>query len=191
MRSLPLPFAFLTLATLFVPATGCVADPEPEVHAPDTVIVNARVIDGTAAPAKMVAVRIRGDRIAEVGEVRLAPSDRLVDAGGKVLAPGFIDTHSHAGGGLRREPEALAAVSQGITTVVVGQDGGSTYPLEDFFARLEQAPAAINVASYTGHGTLRRIVLDEKSVSLGMPRYETRMLDGQTSRWTMPRGCPS
>ena len=72
MRRLPLPFAILTLATLFVPATGCVADPEPEVQVPDTVIVNARVIDGTAAPAKMVAVRIRGDRIAEVGEVRLA-----------------------------------------------------------------------------------------------------------------------
>jgi N-acyl-D-amino-acid deacylase len=161
MRRLPLPFAILTLATLFVPATGCVADPEPEVQAPDTVIVNARVIDGTAAPAKMVAVRIRGDRIAEVGAVRLAPSDRLVDAGGKVLVPGFIDTHSHASRGLLREREALAAVSQGITTVVVGQDGSSTYPLEEFFLDLEQTPAAVNVASYAGHGTLRRMVLDE------------------------------
>jgi N-acyl-D-amino-acid deacylase len=84
-----------------------------------------------------------------------------VDADGLALAPGFVDTHSHADADLAQHPDALAAVSQGITTVIVGQDGESPYPLQDFFLRLERGGAAINAASYAGFGTLRRQVLGE------------------------------
>src|SRR5262249_19278253 len=86
-------------------------------------------------------------------------ADRVIDARGLTLAPGFIDTHSHASRGIFDQRDALAAVSQGITTVVVGQDGSSTYPLAPFFERLQREPAAVNVASYVGHGTLRREVM--------------------------------
>ena len=101
-----------------------------------------------AARAARGAVRLRGDRIAEVGDCARPPGETVVDAHGLVLAPGFIDTHSHADRGLFEHRDALAAVSQGITTIVAGQDGGSPWPLCDFFARLEAA---------AGRGQRRRL----------------------------------
>jgi N-acyl-D-amino-acid deacylase len=126
-----------------------------------TLIRGATLIDGTGAPGRMASVRIRGDRIIEVGALAALPGEDVVDAAGLVLAPGFIDTHSHAGRELFDLPDALGAVSQGITTVVEGQDGSSPYPLHDFFVRLERAPAAVNVASFAGHGTIRRRVMGD------------------------------
>ncbi|HEV8239238.1 MAG TPA: serine hydrolase [Thermoanaerobaculia bacterium] len=130
-------------------------DPQPRA----LLIVNARVIDGTGASARTGSLRIVGDRIAAVGDVPPQPDDEVFDAHGLVLAPGFIDTHSHADSDLLAMPEALAAVSQGITTVVGGQDGDSPFPLAAFFAKLDAAPAAVNLAAYSGHGTLRDQVL--------------------------------
>ena len=126
-----------------------------------TLIRNATVLDGTGAAARRADVRIVGDRIAEVGQLTPSPSDRVVDARGLTLAPGFIDTHSHASRGLFEYRDALADVSQGITTVVVGQDGGSTLPLSEYFARLRSEPPAVNVASYAGHGTIRHQVMGD------------------------------
>ena len=128
----------------------------PSIQPQSTLITNASVLDGTGAVAQRVSVRITGDRIAAVGVLKPAPADKGIDARGLTLAPGFIDTHSHHERGL---PEALAPLSQGITTIVAGQDGGSAFPLKDFLARLDGAPVAVNVASYVGHGTLRRRVM--------------------------------
>ena len=125
------------------------------------VIVNARVIDGSGGPSQSVNVRIVGERIDKIGEFDLSENDTIVDAEGLVLAPGFIDTHSHHEDGLLDTPGALAVVSQGITTIAGGQDGGQIYPLADLFAELETAPTAINVASYAGHGTLRAKVMGD------------------------------
>jgi N-acyl-D-amino-acid deacylase len=124
-----------------------------------TIIRNAVLLDGTGAAARQADVLIEGDRITEVGRLTPASSDRIVDAHGLTLAPGFIDTHSHASRGLFDHRDALADVSQGITTVVVGQDGSSTYPLAEYFDRLGAEPVAVNVASYVGHGTIRSEVL--------------------------------
>jgi N-acyl-D-amino-acid deacylase len=126
-----------------------------------TVIRGASVIDGTDAPARIADVRIVAGRVTEVGTVAARPGDRLVEARGLVLAPGFIDSHSHHDRGLVKHLDALAAVSQGITTIVVGQDGESALPLRAFFAGLEARPAAVNVASYVGHGTLRGKVMGD------------------------------
>lgn len=127
-----------------------------------TLFTNVLVVDGTGAPAYEGAVRIRRERIEAVG-ADLTPlrGETVVDGGGEVLAPGFIDTHSHAGGDLDDDPDAEGAVSQGITTIVSGQDGSSSLPVADFFANRTGNPAAINVASYTGHGTLRRRVMGD------------------------------
>src|SRR5581483_2782201 len=78
-----------------------------------TLIRNAIVLDGTGAAGRHADVRISGDRIIEVGHPTPSPSDRIVDARGLTLAPGFIDTHSHASRGLFDHPDALADVSQG------------------------------------------------------------------------------
>ena len=129
---------------------------------PGLLIENARIVDGAGSPEYRGSLRVVDGRIAAVGpEVEPVPGDDLLDAGGLVLAPGFVDTHSHADREIFERPDALAAVSQGITTLVVGQDGGSPYPLSEFRDRLEGAPAAVNVASYAGHNTLRELVMGE------------------------------
>ncbi len=156
------PSPALLVVALITAACGHAAPPaSPAPAAGGFVVVGARVVDGTGAPAMLSAVRVRGDRITDIGELTPGPGEVVVDGSGLVLAPGFIDTHSHANGALRRLPDALGAVSQGVTTVVVGQDGSSPYPLTDFFDDVERTGVAINVAAYTGHGTLREQVMDD------------------------------
>jgi N-acyl-D-amino-acid deacylase len=147
---------------------------------PATVLINVSLLDGTGAAARPATVRIVGDRIESVGApntLRPGPTDRVIDGGGLILAPGFIDTHSHADRALRRGNNALGALSQGITTVIVGQDGGSPFPLAEFFAALAQSGAPINVASYVGHGTLRSRVMGQDfkrhATSIELERMKT------------------
>jgi N-acyl-D-amino-acid deacylase len=140
-----------------------------------TLIVNASVLDGTGTAARQVAVRLDAGRIVEVGDLTPKPGENVFDAQGLTLAPGFIDTHSHSDEELFDHPDALADVSQGITTIVVGQDGGSLYPLKKFFDRLEHHPVAVNVASYSGHGTLRDKVLGDDFRRKATPKEVTKM----------------
>jgi N-acyl-D-amino-acid deacylase len=140
-------------------------------------IVNARVLDGTGSPARSASVRVVGDRIAEVGTFAPRAGERVIDAGGLTLAPGFIDTHSHHDRGLSEQRDALAVVSQGVTTIIVGQDGASHLPLADFFAGLERTPAAVNVASYVGHGTVRSAVMGEDFKRAATAAEVARMRD--------------
>jgi N-acyl-D-amino-acid deacylase len=123
-----------------------------------TIIRGAAIVDGSGAPRFAGDVRIVGDRITDVGLLRASAADRVIDARGLVLAPGFIDTHSHHDRGLGDDRGATALVSQGVTTIVVGQDGGGVNRA-GFFARLDSQPVAVNVATYAGHGSLRRAVL--------------------------------
>lgn len=132
-----------------------------ESRAPGVVITNARVIDGSGAPPRHLDVRIEGERIVAIGDIDPPAGDRVIDAVGLVLAPGFIDVHSHHDDGLFEMPDALAVVSQGVTTIVVGQDGRHPYPLGNFFARVDTSPISINVASYAGHGSIRGEVMGD------------------------------
>lgn len=124
-------------------------------------ITNALLIDGTSTPTRSGSLRIQDDRIEDMGEIEPRPGENVIDAGGLVLAPGFIDTHSHADMGFFDHPEALTAVSQGITTTIVGVDGFAAHPLEGLFSRLKDAPVGVNVASYAGHNTIRAAVLED------------------------------
>ena len=151
------------------------AQAPPRSPAASTLIVNAVVIDGTGAARRPGAVRVRGDRIAETGDLKPASGETVIDAKGLALAPGFIDTHSHGDRGLFEHRDARAATSQGITTIVAGQDGGSPWPLADFFARLGREPAAVNVASYVGHGRIRREVMGEDFRRAATPEEVARM----------------
>ncbi len=131
---------------------------------PALIITNVSLLDGSGSAARPAVVRVVGDRIASVGaanRMRPGATDRVIDGGGLTLAPGFIDTHSHADRALRRSNDGLGALSQGITTVIVGQDGGSPFPLSDFFAALTRAGTPLNVGAYVGHGTLRSRVMGE------------------------------
>lgn len=127
---------------------------------PSVLIRNVLVLDGTGAQVRNGAVRVKGDKILAVGALKPVPGERVLDGGGKVLAPGFIDTHSHLAGSLDEHPEALAAVNQGITTIVSGQDGVG-FSMDSLAARMARIPVAINVASYTGQSSLRKQVMGE------------------------------
>ena len=123
-------------------------------------IKNTQLIDGTGAAARRADVRVAGDTIVAVGENLMAqPGERVIDAGGKVLAPGFIDMHSHADRGIDETPDVATQVMQGITTAVVGQDGGSELPIVDFYDRLARVKPAIDYATAVGHGTVRKLVM--------------------------------
>jgi N-acyl-D-amino-acid deacylase len=125
----------------------------------DVVIRGATVMDGSGAAGQIMDVAIQADTIAFVGDLSSAIGKEEIQGKGLVLAPGFIDTHSHHDRGLKENPDVLAAISQGITTIVVGQDGSSHWPLKDFFQSLQANPPSVNVASYSGHNTLRDVVL--------------------------------
>lgn len=128
----------------------------------DVIIRNAQIIDGSGEALFVGDVGINADTIAAVGNLSKAVAEREINASGLVLSPGFIDTHSHHDWGMFEERDLLALTSQGVTTMIVGQDGGSQFPLTRLMSKLDSTPVAINVGSYTGHNTLRRIVLGEK-----------------------------
>src|SRR5438876_10764735 len=94
------------------------------------------VVDGTGAPGRLADVRVAADAIVEVGPgLPPRPGERVIDTSRRVVAPGFIDMHSHADRGLEDHPEAESQVRQGITLALVGQDGGGDLPVSDFFER--------------------------------------------------------
>lgn len=139
----------LLLALLFGSAAPLHAD----------LVRGALLLDGTGAPGRVMDLRFERGVVTALGDLEALPGEVVIDGAGRVLAPGFVDTHSHHDRDV--DPTVPAAVSQGITTIVAGQDGGSQFPLADWYAELERAPRAVNVASYAGHGTLRLQVLGD------------------------------
>ena len=157
----------------------------PELTAPESwVIRNAQIADGTGAPLRRADVRIDGDTISAIGAVAARDNDRVVDATGLVLAPGVIDAHNHSTDGLDTDPDAMTQIAQGITTLVVGQDGSSPFPLGDYLARRRASPSSVNVAVLAGHATLRRQVMGDDFRRTATPAEITRMeaLAGQEMR---------
>lgn len=132
--------------------------------AKDILITNILLIDGTGTPVRTASVRLRGDRIIAVGTFKAMPGDSVIDGRGQVLAPGFIDSHSHHLGYLRRNPDALATASQGITTIVIGQDGDGL-PMDSLRSLFARARFAVNIASYTGHTMLRSEVMGDDDLN--------------------------
>ena len=127
----------------------------------DLLIKNVNIIDGSGSERYLADVRIKKKRIEEIGQLERKNGEIIFQGNGLILSPGFIDTHSHADGDILSHPDALAAISQGITTVIIGQDGFSPYPLENFIKNFEELGVTINVGSYVGHNTIRDEILKE------------------------------
>lgn len=125
----------------------------------DWLIRNARVVDGTGNPWFRADVAVRGDRIVAVGRVPEASAARVLDAAGRVLAPGFIDIHTHIEEAIEKVPGGDNFVMDGVTTVVTGNCGGCWQNLAEAFERLEKIGIGLNVASLVGHNTVRRQVM--------------------------------
>jgi N-acyl-D-amino-acid deacylase len=138
-------------------------------------IVGAEVADGSGAPLRRVNVRIDGERISGVGSAPPQAGETTVDASGLVLAPGFIDIHNHSTTELTADPSAESQVAQGITTVVVGADGSSPWPIGEYLAERRRMPAAVNVAVLVGHATVRRLVMGDDFKRAARPDEIARM----------------
>jgi N-acyl-D-amino-acid deacylase len=121
-------------------------------------ITNVQLIDGTGLPAHKAAVRTVDNSIKDIGDLTAFSNETVIDGKGYTLAPGFIDSHSHHESGLSADPTGIAATSQGITTIVIGQDGES-WPVDTLKERIKKNPVSINLASYTGHASLREQVM--------------------------------
>src|ERR1041385_6697182 len=130
-------------------------------------IVGATLIDGSGhAPANDSVVVLKGDSIVSAGkrnQVQVPAGARVIDAAGLVVAPGFIDAHNHSDRGFTEDPSAASQVSQGITAVVIGQDGGSAFPVGEYLAGLDRNPIALNVLTFVGHATLRERVMRDNT----------------------------
>ena len=122
----------------------------------DIIIRNGLVIDGTSSKPVVADVAVSGGRIAEVGQMGPGVgSKQETDAAGKVVAPGFIDIHTHADGGLLNHPQALNYISQGVTTAIGGNCGGGPLPIGDYAEKVDASDVGINIGVFVGHNAVR------------------------------------
>jgi N-acyl-D-amino-acid deacylase len=128
-------------------------------NAGSTLIVNARIADGTGKPLRKSSVRITADRISEIGDLNAKPNEQVIDAKNLILAPGFIDIHNHSTEGLTADPLAESQISQGITSLILGADGDSPWPIAAYLEERRKNPASVNVAVMVGHATIREQIL--------------------------------
>ncbi|MBA4279621.1 MULTISPECIES: D-aminoacylase [Burkholderiales] len=165
----------------------------------DLVIRGGTVIDGTRRARFDADVGVRDGLIHAIGDLGGHEADRVIDARGKVVAPGFIDSHTHDDGALLRSPDLPFKVSQGVTTVVTGNcgismapvtangempmplsllhDGGERFPsFRSYLEALRQRPAAVNVVPMVGHTNLRLMTMD----SLDRPATSAEVQSMQT-----------
>jgi N-acyl-D-aspartate/D-glutamate deacylase len=163
--------------------TACNTTP-PQVTAPsyDTLITNARIVDGTGGAARHGSIAIAGGKIAAVGEVS-GTAIRTIDAKGRTVAPGFIDMHSHSDMPLITDGNGQSKIRQGVTTEVIGESGsvaprkavsetatgeGGRGPVErwtdfnGYFAAIEKNGISPNLLSYIGTGTVRELVIGDE-----------------------------
>lgn len=140
---------------------GLAGHPLTAQDAFDVIIRNGRVLDGTGNDWFRADVALRGDRITAVGDLADARAPTEIDATGLFVAPGFIDTHTHAGGGLTTEElsHARPLLAQGITTILANPDGRSPLDLEEQRARFLEHGLGVNVGQMVGHGSIRQAVL--------------------------------
>lgn len=125
----------------------------------DLLIVNGRIVDGAGGPWFYGDVAIKGDSIAAIGHFDAKSAARVLDAKGMVVAPGFIDIHTHARRGIFIDPTAQNYLRQGVTTLMEGNDGSSPLPIADFLKKVADAKPAPNFGTFAGQGSIRQAVM--------------------------------
>lgn len=168
--SLRFVFALMLLLTALVPQAGTAqahSDTLRQDYDFDILIRNGRVLDGTGNPWYRADIGIRHHRIVAVGRLDTLRARRHIDATGLYVAPGFIDTHSHAGGALAtlELSPAQAILTQGVTTVFINPDGGGRFDIASQSEDLMMHGLGVNVGQLIPHASIRReiIGLDDRA----------------------------
>ena len=137
----------------------------------DVLIRGGTVIDGTGSRGRRADVAIKDGRIAAIGSLATATATAVVDASGLVVAPGFIDVHTHADE-IWERPLAENFVRMGVTSIVAGNCGGSADDIGAALARVAKDPASVNFATLYGHNTVRRAVMGTDNRAPRLPELE-------------------
>ena len=125
----------------------------------DIIISNGRVIDGSGNPWYEADVAINGERIVRIGDLSSDTGSQVIDANGLIVAPGFIDPHTHALRGILDVPNAESALLQGVTTLTEGNDGTSPFPVDEHYQTILDKQISPNWGIFVGHGTIRSQVI--------------------------------
>ena len=141
---------------LLVPVLGAAQAPTY-----DLILRGGRIIDGTASPWYQADLAIKGDTIVRIAPSIAEPATRVIDVKGLVVAPGFIDIHTHARRGIFEVPTADNYLRQGVTTLIEGPDGSSPIPIGPFLAKVQAVRITPNFAMFIGQGTVRSEVMGE------------------------------
>ena len=174
-------------------------------------INRAMVIDGSGGPGEVADVAIESDKIVAIGNLDNWRADQTIDARGKVLAPGFIDVHTHDDLAVLKTPDMSFKISQGVTTVIAGNCGLSLAPFEkgrgfpppfpiigeesdfaypsvaDYRCKLASAPASVNLALLAGHSSIRVSVMGESLQRAAIPEEISLMQSHLRS--ALQNGC--
>ena len=137
------------------------------------IIRGAQVVDGTGAPAVKADIAVDGDRISRIAPDINAPAEKVIEADGLVVAPGFIDIHAHGGAGILQSTTADSKVHDGITTEILGNCGSSPFPVRpeekgrrsaaQLFEAVDEAGTSINRVFLVGLGSVRAFVMGPDS----------------------------
>jgi N-acyl-D-amino-acid deacylase len=151
-------FLFIVAALL---AGALALRPSAQTAPYDVVLRGGRVVDGTGSPWYRADVALKGDTIARIAPSITESGARVIELNGLVIAPGFIDIHTHARRGIFEVPTADNYVRQGVTTLIEGPDGGSPVPLGPFLTKVGALGITPNFASFIGQGSVRSEIIGE------------------------------
>jgi len=146
----------------------------------DTIIRHGKIIDGSGNPWYEADVGIVDDRIVRIGNLANASADQLIDATGLIVAPGFIDPHTHAVRGIFDVPTAESSLLQGVTTLTEGNDGRSPWPIDAHYREIEALGISPNWSVFVGQGTIREQVIgseDRDATNAELQRMKTMVAE--------------
>jgi len=182
----------ITITLLLIAPASTRADDAPARA--DVVLKGGELIDGTGAERRRADVAIRGDRIIAVGDLEDLPRDRTIDASSLIVAPGFIDLHTHSDSGIVADATRLNLnyLTQGVTTIVTGNCGSGPIDVRAYFAKIDARGAGTNVIHQVPHGSLRRSVMgnaDREPTADELDRMRNLMRTGmEGGAWGMSTG---
>jgi N-acyl-D-amino-acid deacylase len=142
----------------------------------DLLILNGKLIDGTGNSWRYADIGIKAGKISAIGNLKQASAPRIIDAKDHVVAPGFVDVHTHIEGNDIRTPMAPNFIMDGVTTVVTGNCGGSNTDIASYSFKLDSVKTSINIATLIGHNSVRRAVMGDSQRDPS-PEEQKRMED--------------